>query len=184
MKRLTLIRHAKSSWKNLDLDDYDRPLNKRGLKDGPVMGARLKEVLAKELPEVMITSGAVRAKETMQLVLNEFKSFTGEQIQINDGLYMAGVGSLKKIVQSLDQRFQHVGLVTHNSGITGFANHIQKDMEIFNIPTAGMLSVSFQTDDWKHVFDKKGALDFFIYPKVERVYGVKAGERKPFGNWW
>jgi phosphohistidine phosphatase len=66
MKKLIIVRHAKSSWDNPDLDDFDRPLNKRGLKDAPRMGKRLKE---KHItPDIMLSSPAERALATCQAI--------------------------------------------------------------------------------------------------------------------
>lgn len=160
MRQLILIRHAKSSWSNSSLDDFDRPLNKRGKRDAPFMAKLLSE---KEIhPDFIISSPAKRTKLT---ALEFSKQFGIERANIlwNDKLYLASLTTLIKILKQLDDKAKTVFLIGHNPGLTDFQNFLCKE-EIDNIPTCGI--VSMITDKkWSEISSKDFELDFFEYPK-------------------
>ena len=74
MTTLLLLRHAKSSWDTMSLPDYDRPLAKRGRKAAPLIGAEIAQLGLR--PDLILCSGAVRTRETLDLVLPAFSSST------------------------------------------------------------------------------------------------------------
>jgi phosphohistidine phosphatase len=161
MKSLLLNRHAKSSWDNPQFSDFDRPLNDRGKADAPVMAQRL---LTKQQPiDLILSSPAVRALATAQ-VFAEALNIPSEEIRIVDRVYLASYHSLLKVVNELDDTFDHVMLFGHNPGITDFANYLA-DADIGNIPTCGIAKINFETDHWSHVSAGTGVLKFFDYPK-------------------
>ncbi len=101
MKKLTLVRHAKSSWKYPNLDDLDRPLNKRGRRDAPMMGKRLAK--DKALPDLMISSPAKRAWKTAKIIAREV-GYQKANIEKNIALYEAGVSELIQVIQKIDEQ--------------------------------------------------------------------------------
>lgn len=160
MRQLILIRHAKSSWSNPSLDDFDRPLNKRGKRDAPFMAKLLS---GKNIhPDIIISSPAKRTK----LTALEFATQLGigtNAIIWNDKLYLASLTTLIKIVKKLDDNVKIVLIVGHNPGLTDLHNFLCKQ-EIDNIPTCGI--VSMKTDrNWSEISSKDFELDFFEYPK-------------------
>lgn len=160
MSQLILIRHAKSSWSNPSLDDFDRPLNKRGKRDAPFMAKLLSE--KKIYPDIIISSPAKRTK----LTAFEFAERLGigsDAILWNDKLYLASLTTLHKILKQLDNNIKTVFLVGHNPGLTDLQNFLCKE-EIDNIPTCGIVSMK-SDKKWSEISSKDFALDFFEYPK-------------------
>jgi phosphohistidine phosphatase len=164
MKTLTLIRHAKSSWKDRKLGDRDRPLNKRGESDAPEMGKRI--LAAGIRPSLIISSPAVRALATARIVAVEI-GYPLEFLQREDGLYLASLDKLVDVIAAQDPGFNHLMLVGHNPGLTDLANYLSPGLTN-NVPTAGVVSVEFDRDDWLLYERPETRLVTFDYPKNHR----------------
>ncbi len=162
MKRLYLIRHAKSSWNEPDLADIDRPLNKRGKRDAPFMGKRLKEQ-HKANPDLILSSPAKRALRTAKIIAKEIDYPKGK-IEIKDSLYGSGVEAMLNVIQYLDDSLDEVMLFGHNPDLTSLANYLSNH-EVDNIPTCGIFCVDFDIQSWQDVGKGKGIFKFFDYPK-------------------
>ncbi len=111
-RTLLIMRHAKSSWKNHNLSDRDRPLNKRGLRDAPMMGERL-NALGYSCDR-LISSPALRAKSTAKTVSSAF-SYDGEIIE-DERLYMADVKDYLDVIAGVDMEVKDLMIVSHNPG--------------------------------------------------------------------
>jgi len=162
MKRLGLLRHAKSSWDTPGLSDFERTLNKRGLSDAPRMGTLLHE--RDVSPQSIISSTAVRARMTAELAAKEM-GFDVSAIRLTDDLYHAGAGTMLDVLADLGGDKDNVVLVGHNPGITSLANHIAADARIDNLPTAGFFYVEVDINDWSELRHTPGTLLFFASPK-------------------
>ena len=149
MKTLTLVRHAKSSWKDSSLSDRDRPLSKRGKRDAPEMGRRL--AAAGIRPSLIVSSPAVRAWSTAKIIADEI-GYPREFLQRDSALYLASVNGILDVIVSQDAGFNNLMLVGHNPGFTDFANDLVPGLT-YNMPTAGVVSVELDTDDWS-LYDK------------------------------
>ncbi len=161
MKILTLVRHAKSSWKDASLQDRDRPLNGRGQRDVPVMAQRINEAGIR--PSLILSSPAVRAWTTAKAVAHEI-GYPSEFLQQEDSLYHASVRSLLKIIGEQDIGFNSLMVVGHNPGLTDFANHLIPRLTD-NIPTCGVVSLQIDRDDWNLGGDTEIELMIYDYPK-------------------
>jgi phosphohistidine phosphatase len=161
MKKLYLIRHAKSSWSDPGLDDIERPLNKRGLKDAARMGKVLKKTLHK--PDYVITSSARRAQETAEIFVDKI-GFPVGKIVIEERIYDASTYDLLEIIKELDDKLDIVVLFGHNPGLTNLAN-LLNDVEIDNIPTCGVFAIEFDVKSWRKISEKNGTFISFDYPK-------------------
>jgi len=161
MKVLYLIRHAKSSWKNLDIDDFDRPLNKRGKRDAPFMGQLLKKYQIQ--PDLILSSPANRALTTAKVIANEIE-YPEEKIVTEDVLYGSDSGSMLRMINQIDNQIKVLMVFCHNPGITDLAEELTGTL-IGNIPTCGICCIKFNLDSWDTVFEGTGKLDFFDYPK-------------------
>jgi phosphohistidine phosphatase len=159
MKTLYLLRHAKSSWDNPTLDDFDRPLNDRGEKNALRMGKRLKE--RDVVAQVFYSSPAVRAITTLQIIV-ETLGCDSKSIRTEDKLYHASQEVLFSFVKKMSDDFQSIMIAGHNPGLTDFANILQGE-HIENIPTAGVVRIDFDVEKWKDV--RKGKLVYFDFPK-------------------
>ncbi len=161
MKRLLLCRHAKSSWKDMTLRDIDRPLNKRGKRDAPVMGDRLAgQGLT---PCLIVSSPANRALKTARRLAKQL-GYPKKNIVIEDDMYGASSESLLALVRGFDSSCETVIMVGHNPETTSFAN-LLGDLDIYNVPTCGIVALDFDVRSWKDVSRKKGSLVFFDYPR-------------------
>lgn len=159
MKKLFLLRHAKSSWKNPNLADFDRPLNKRGTKNAFLIAERFK---AKNVDlNLIISSSSKRTLTTTQIFAHtlDYKN----EIIFTEMLYLASSHYILKIFQELDENTTNVLIVCHNPGITELANYLGNDF-IENIPTSGIVGFSFE-GRWKDLLENCCKLLFFDYPK-------------------
>jgi phosphohistidine phosphatase len=162
MKRLYIIRHAKSSWKEADIRDLDRPLNKRGEHDAPLMGKLLRD--RGVLPDLIVSSPANRARTTARIIANEV-GFAAEGIVLESTIYEAYLEDLVSIVQSLPNRANTVFLFGHNPALTYLANHFNTGELIMNVPTCGVCGIETSADDWSKIHPSNSSLVSFDYPK-------------------
>jgi len=161
MKRLTLVRHAKSSWKDESLRDFDRPLNKRGKHDAPMMGARLAQRKLK--PDLIVSSPAKRAIRTARVIADAI-GYPRKQISEQNSIYEASHDALLEMIQEFDDTFQHMMLFGHNPAFTYLAKSLIHE-HIENVPTCGIVCIDFDVGSWSAVDHGKGQLVFFDYPK-------------------
>ncbi len=157
-KLLILVRHAKSDWAEPGLTDFERPLNKRGKKDVPAMAQRL---LDKKTPiDAIVSSPAVRAAATAD--------FFAEALQLEakylNELYLADQETIFSVVSSLNDVWNTVIIVSHNNGLTDFANMLT-NARIDSIPTCGVFAVKADCDSWAQFRQAKKEFSFFDYPK-------------------
>ncbi len=161
MKRITLLRHAKSSWAQPGLADHDRPLNQRGQRDVPIMGRRL--VTRGVRPSLIITSPAKRARQTAKLLAREI-GYPIEFLQTEKSLYLADPATILEALGQQDDAFSDIVVCAHNPGITDLTNQLS-GQSIDNVPTCGMVTVEAATDSWSKIADSPRTLIAFDYPK-------------------
>lgn len=162
MKILTLIRHAKSSWNHSELSDRERPLNARGQRNAPEMGKRI--VAHGIRPSLIITSPATRAWTTARIIAAAI-GYPAEFLQREESLYLASLDDLLHVVVAQDNGFNSLMVVGHNPGLTKFANFLIPGLTN-NLPTAGVVSVQMDQDDWSLHQQPKAELLAFDYPKL------------------
>lgn len=162
MRQLAFLRHAKSSWSDPELSDRLRPLNDRGLRDAPQMGARL--TARKLRPSLILTSPATRALATAKEIAKAV-SYPLEFLQHEDELYLASPATLREVVARQDDRFQSLLLVGHNPGLTEICNVLLPTLDLANLPTAGVVALRSSAIQWADVDPTNSELDFFDYPK-------------------
>ncbi|WP_198306235.1 SixA phosphatase family protein [Arcobacter vandammei] len=162
MKELILIRHAKSSWKDTSLKDFDRPLNKRGEKDAPFMAKILKRLI--KSPDLIISSPSKRTKLTLDFFIKEFK-YKNEEIIFDKSIYEAPYINLLKVIKNIDNKNKIAFLFGHNPGLNDLTNYLI-DNFTENIPTSGILKINFDVKSWENIEEKSGNLEFFKYPKM------------------
>jgi phosphohistidine phosphatase len=161
MKTLILVRHAKSSWDDAGMDDFDRPLNERGKKDAPEMAKRLLDKKVKI--DLFISSPAKRALKTAKLFAEEFKE-DKESIQLVESLYHASVTAFLETVSSLKDAGNSAIIFSHNPGITEFANTLT-NVRIDDMPTCSIFAVQADADKWADFIKSEKSFLFFDYPK-------------------
>lgn len=170
MKTIYLIRHAKSSWSDPSLQDFDRPLNSRGKRDVKMMTAILSERTKKI--DLILTSKAKRAQATTDVITNG-NGVNYKEIVKEDRLYHASSKKIGKIISKQSDQFNSLAIVGHNPGLTELANELGSNVRIDNLPTTGILAFEFDTEKWGNILKKDGILLFFEYPKRHKAKKVK-----------
>lgn len=162
-KQLLLIRHAKSSWADFSIKDFDRPLNDRGKKDAPVMAKRL---LDKDITiDAFIASPAKRARKTAELFVKEYKG-EKDNIIFFDELYLASLSAFFDVISKTDDRFKTIAVFSHNEGITDFANSLT-DTKIDDMPTCSIFALKIKAKHWNNFEEAEKEFWFFDSPKKE-----------------
>jgi phosphohistidine phosphatase len=161
MKTLILVRHAKSSWDAVGLEDYERPLNERGKEDAPVMAKRLKD---KKLEiDIFISSPAKRAHKTARYFAREH-GVEKTEIILENKLYGASVSAFLEVVIEIKDKHKTAIIFSHNPGITEFANTLTS-VHIDNMPTCSIFAVQANCDKWADFLKSEKNFLFFDYPK-------------------
>ena len=162
MKRLTLLRHAKSSWDETGIPDHDRPLAKRGLRNAPRMGKRLARRGVK--PDLILSSSAKRARQTAELIEPALKHAT-LVLRADPQIYLASPGKLLALVAGIDDAVDELILVGHNPGFTQLANMLLPDLSLMNLPTAGAVGIDCEIESWAEIDSGRRGLRFYDFPK-------------------
>jgi phosphohistidine phosphatase len=165
MKTLYLVRHAKSSWKYPNLDDFERPLNKRGRKNAPFMGEILKKL--KVAPDLIISSPANRAATTARIIAANI-NYPLENIQYSETIYEFSQGALIQVVKYIDDDVSKAMVVGHNPALNDLANYFG-DRPISNIPTAGIYCLDLNIASWTRIRENCGQFKFFEFPKKHKM---------------
>jgi phosphohistidine phosphatase len=161
MKTLLIIRHAKSSWDNINTPDIDRPLNDRGKKDAPAMA---KKVLKKGIRvDRLVSSPARRALHTAELFAREFAVKDTDIVILNE-LYHAQPATFQQVVTRLADEDDTVAIFSHNPGITAFVNTLGS-ARLDNMPTCAVFAVKSGSATWDEFFAAGTEFLFFDYPK-------------------
>ncbi len=161
MKQLLLCRHAKSSWKQNDLADIDRPLNRRGKRDAPVMGKRL--LVRGMTPDLILASPAKRARKTAARLCRGM-AVSKDLIRLDNAVYDTDVSGLLNVIAGISNAYTRVMLIGHNSELTSLVNQLVP-VEIYNVPTCGIVACRINGDRWQDVQNLQTELLFFDYPK-------------------
>jgi phosphohistidine phosphatase len=147
VKRLTLMRHANAQWKDPQISDFDRPLNRRGSSEAEAMSRRLIEL--KLIPTIVLTSSARRAQQTADIVAQEL-GLPHRSTRTDEGLYLAPAEDILRVIRTTGPRIPHLMIVGHNPGITELANLLAPAAHI-ELATAAMCSLTFDARTWADV---------------------------------
>ena len=160
MRTLYLLRHAKSSWKDETLSDFDRPLKGRGRRAAERMGQILAEEKLKS--PLVISSPAVRARETTELVLES--AGVNVEPQFDERIYEANVRTLLEVVHSIADTSDTAIMVGHNPGFENLLAYLTGDNR--HMPTCALAKIEFDVASWSEVSEEEsGRLELFVKPK-------------------
>ena len=160
MKSILVLRHAKSSRKDPDLTDHDRPLNKRGKRDAPRMGRLMKK--ENLVPDVIISSTAIRARSTAEAVAKA-SGYKGE-IVLNKSLYAAGPEAYLGVMHDLSDEYVRVLIVGHNPGLEDLVELLTGEIHL--MPTCSLAHVKFRVGKWSDIDNKiKGQIGEIWLPR-------------------
>ncbi|WP_164969160.1 SixA phosphatase family protein [Candidatus Marinarcus aquaticus] len=158
MLELFLIRHAKSSWKDLTLDDFERPLNKRGKYSALFMSEKLLKKAA--IPDMILCSPAKRAKATSKPFCKTLKV---SNIHFDPLIYEASMHDLYTMIKQISPSHKKVFLIGHNPELNALAYELVQHQE--NIPTCGIVHIQFHTQLWENVTQECAKKVNFYFPK-------------------
>ncbi|MCL5128073.1 MULTISPECIES: histidine phosphatase family protein [unclassified Algibacter] len=158
MKKLILVRHAKSSWKH-NVIDHERPLNNRGLEDAHLVSKYFSTF--KIMPDLLISSDANRAKTTAEIFISTL-NISNKIVQYNHEVYDFSGEMLTRTIKSCSKSIDCLMVFGHNHAVTDFANSYGNKI-IDNIPTCGVVVIDFETSDWNDI--KPGNTIEIISPK-------------------
>lgn len=164
MKKLYLVRHAKSSWKDSELSDLERPLLEKGLKRTKRV---IDELLKKKAKvDLIVSSHAVRALETAK-ILAKALNYPQDDVRVEKQIYHADAEALFDQFYDVPEDINSIMLVGHNPTITNFANHfLTKKLDA--LPTSGVVCVEFKTESWEQIIDAKSKAIYILNPKASR----------------
>jgi phosphohistidine phosphatase len=148
VKRLTLMRHADAQWKDPDVADFARPLNRRGQSEAESMARRLTELTL--VPDLIVTSSARRAAQTGEIIVHEL-SLLPRTIRYEEALYLGGAQDILQLVRSIGPRVAHLMIIGHNPGISEAAHLLVPGSETGGLSTAALCTITFDTDQWSAV---------------------------------
>lgn len=171
MKRLSLLRHAKSDWADRSLGDSDRPLNPRGRAAAPLMGAFIGDKLS--TPDLILCSSSMRTRQTLDLLAQYLRP--APETLISERLYLASAAEMLSQIQAADDAHHHILMIGHNPGTHMLALDLI-DPERSNsdvvariagkFPTAALAHFEFDAAAWTDLARRRGALMFFKTPKM------------------
>jgi phosphohistidine phosphatase len=161
MLRLTLVRHAKSSWDDPEASDFERPLNARGKRDAPVMALRVSAL--RRLPDRVVSSPALRAISTARVFADRL-GVAEDDIVLDRRIYDASRQTLIQVVRSLPPESRHPILFGHNPGFSELS-HWLATCSFDEMPTCAVASFELQVAEWREVGPGCGRLARYLYPK-------------------
>lgn len=162
MKKLILVRHAKSSWE-YDVIDHERPLKKRGINDANLVSNYLK---GNHLTfDSVLSSDAVRAKTTASIFINNL-NIDKELVELNYSLYDFSGRDLVEVIKSCDSKINDLLIFGHNHAITAFVNTYGSTY-IDNVPTCGVVAMEFDISSWQEL--SKGKTTMTLFPRDLKV---------------
>lgn len=164
MKQILLMRHAKSSWDDANLTDFDRPLNKRGTEDANRMGQYLRDIKSK--PTTIISSPAQRAKQTSQLSAKAVK-MDEKHIIWNKQLYHGSVSDYLDAVQSASEDWERLMLVGHNPLMEHTVSLLSgAEVAIVRMSPAALVCLESPVEKWKNISPGSCQIKWMMVPKV------------------
>lgn len=161
MKTLYLVRHAKSSWDDPNLTDFERPLNERGRKAAPIMAKYIFE--RGYIPQHFVSSPANRAIATARLFADKM-NFERKNIQLDGRIYNSNNQELLGVIQSLNDKYDSIALFGHDTSITVTTEELS-NQRFLHFPTCGVAGIKLNVNSWADVVEGCGELLFFAFPK-------------------
>lgn len=168
--RLYLVRHAKSSWDTPGLDDFDRPLNKRGKRNIKEMARWWRDCWT--IPVFWVSSPAKRARKTAR-GLSKRLGIPKNKLRFYDEMYLADTSTLKNLLATIPAKHRQAVFVGHNPGLTEILRHWLGDEAPENLPTTGVAVLSWNVASWEEAAEAPARLSDWMVPK-----NLPAGYRK------
>lgn len=162
MKTVLLIRHGKSSWDIENLEDFNRPLSERGIKDSIKIGRYLKNIQL--TPELCLCSPSHRTIATYSII-NNTAEWKKVKLKTNKKLYECTGKKIKSVLKKVDNKYNFIALIGHEPSLSEFI-HENCNFNISKLPTASIALIVFKDlKKWKNIHRVQGDLELIIAPK-------------------
>ena len=159
MKKLYVIRHSKSSWKDFRLEDFHRPLNSRGKTDGQIMSSYLLSKIDKI--DFLHCSSSVRTHETSKFFMDKIKFI---EIKYDKSLYHSSSSVIINNIKCYLEKYNSALIIAHNPGLTNFINEIS-NVSLDNLPTTGLVEIDFNCVMWSDISLNNSTVIDIKFPK-------------------
>ena len=160
MKKLIIIRHCKSSWSDLSLNDFDRPLNNRGVQDGNLMSKELSKKI--DNVDLLISSSSKRTRLTADFFIKLIKI---NKISFIDDLYHSSSENIINKLKKISNTHESIMLIGHNPGLTDLVNKLTS-INLYNLPTCGVAIVNLNIKNWDLINNfSEYDLEWMKFPK-------------------
>ena len=160
MKKLIIIRHCKSSWSDLTLNDFDRPLNNRGIQDGNLMSKELSKKI--DNVDLLISSSSKRTRLTADFFIESIKI---NKISFIDDLYHSSSENIINKLKKISNTHESIMLIGHNPGLTDLVNKLTS-INLYNLPTCGVAIVNLNIKNWDLIKNfSEYDLEWMKFPK-------------------
>ena len=165
MKELLIVRHAKSSWEDDTLSDFERPLNERGQKEALSMAQQA--AMSEWRPDLIVCSTALRAQQTMRYFVSALDPDGNVEVRHEKNIYDATIASLLDIVNGLPKEANRVILFGHNPGFSKLLAFLTG--EYYDMPTCACGLVQMEIEDWIYLYENCGTLKAYNYPRRSAI---------------
>ena len=159
MKKIFVLRHSKSSWKDSSLGDFHRPLNSRGKTDAPMMSSYLSTRI--DMIDFLHCSSAIRTSDTSKYFIERINFIN---IEYDESLYHSSSLEIINNIKYYDEQYNSAMIIAHNPGLTNFVNEITNVM-LDNLPTTGLVEINFDCAKWADISDENSTVIDIKFPK-------------------
>jgi phosphohistidine phosphatase len=161
MRQLTIVRHAKSSWDDPELSDFERPLNERGRRDAPRMALWTRQAVG--VPDRIVSSPALRAITTARIFADGL-GVDNDHLLIQARIYEASLATLLRLVRGFDDADRHVMMFGHNPGLSELAHALAR-CPFDDLPTCAVVHIELPVRHWAEIAEHNGELLRYQFPK-------------------
>ena len=159
MKKIFVLRHSKSSWKDSSLGDFHRPLNSRGKTDAPMMSSYLSTRI--DMIDFLHCSSAIRTYDTSKYFIERINFIN---IEYDESLYHSSSLEIMNNIKYYDEQYNSAMIIAHNPGLTNFVNQITNIM-LDNLPTTGLVEINFDCEKWADISQENSTVIDIKFPK-------------------
>ena len=159
MKKIFVLRHSKSSWKDSSLGDFHRPLNSRGKTDAPMMSSYLSTRI--DMIDFLHCSSAIRTSDTSKYFIERINFIN---IEYDESLYHSSSLEIINNIKYYDEQYNSAMIIAHNPGLTNFVNEITNIM-LDNLPTTGLVEINFDCAKWADISQNNSTVIDIKFPK-------------------
>ena len=166
MKSILIVRHAQASYSFQGLKDFDRPLDKEGVKEANIMSEQLIKKIF--IPDYIISSGAKRALTTAKIISKHI-NYKENNIDVDDSIYNSSYDQIIDVIKGVPDKYNKLMITGHNPTFH-YLSQLLSNESIMSFPTCSMFAIAFNVDLWSKVY--RGKKKFMISPELYKNQGL------------